>query len=111
MNELSGINLLVQGGAGALVTLVALLIFRGNLVPRSVLQDVRKDRDDRIAELVKDRDMWREAHRESEAARIEAQNQVGELVELARVADHVLRAIRGEVSGDAMDRSVAAPPS
>lgn len=110
MTELLGVNV-ASGGAVALVTLVVLLIFFGKLVPRSVLEDVRKDRNDRIAEVVAERDTWREAHRVSEAARIEAQSQVGELLELSRTADHVLRAIRGEVPGDAMDQTVAAPPS
>jgi hypothetical protein len=105
-----GVNI-AQGGAIALVTLVVLLIYRGRLVPRSVLDDVRTDRDARVAELVAERNAWREAYRESETARVEAQNQVGELLELSRLADRVLRAIRGEVPGDAMDQSVAAPPS
>lgn len=109
MNELLGVNV-AQGGAAALVTLVVLLILMGRLVPRSVLEDVRKDRDARVSEVLSERDTWRDAHRESEAARMEAQAQVGELLELSRTADHVLRAIRGEVPGDAMDQ-VAAPPS
>lgn len=110
MNELMGINI-AQGGAIALVTLIVLLILRGNLVPRSVVEDVRQDRNDRIQALVAERDAWRDAYRESEAARVESQAQVGELLELSRTADHVLRAIRGEVPGDAMDKPVAAPPS
>lgn len=110
MSELLGVNV-AQGGAAAIVALVVLLILLGRLVPRSVLEDVRKDRNERIAEVVAERDTWREAHRVSEAARIEAQSQVGELLELSRTADHVLRSIRGEVHGDAMDQSVAAPPS
>lgn len=111
MNELTAIGVLLPGGAGAIVTLIVLLILKGHLVARSVLEDVRKDRDDRVAELVRERNDWREAYRESETARVEAQNQVGELLELSRVADRVLRAMRGEVPGDAMDQSVAAPPS
>ncbi len=110
MNELLGINV-ASGGAAALVTLVVLLILLGRLVPRSVLEDVRKDRDARVAEALAERDTWRKAHQESEAARIEAQNQVGELLELSRTADRVFRALRGEVPGDAMDPTVAAPPS
>ncbi|MYW43037.1 hypothetical protein [Streptomyces sp. SID161] len=111
MTELTGVNVLVQGGAAALVTLIVLLILRGGLVSRAVLEDVRKDRDARLAELAAERDAWREAHRQSEGARIKAQAQVGELLELSRVADHVLRSLRGEVHGDAMDSTVAAPPS
>ena len=111
MNELSAIGVLLPGGAGAIVTLIVLLILRGNLVSRAVLEDVRKDRDARVAEIASERDSWREAYKESEAARVQAQNQVGELLELSRFADRALRAIRGEVPGDAMDQSVAAPPS
>lgn len=111
MSEISGVTLLMQGGAWTIVAFVVLLVFRGNLVPRSVLEDVRKDRDARIAEVIGERNTWRDAHKESEAARIDAQHQVGELLELSRTADHVLRALRGEVPGDAMDQSVAAPPS
>lgn len=110
MNELLGLNV-AQGGAVALIGFVALLIFRGNLVPRSVVDDVRKDRDDRLQSLVAERDAWREAYRVSETARMESQAQVGELLELSRTAEHVLRSIRGEVPGDAMDKPVAAPPS
>ncbi|NUS25013.1 MAG: hypothetical protein HOV92_12430 [Streptomyces sp.] len=110
MSELLGVNV-AQGGAIGLLSLVVLLILLGRLVPRSVLEDVRKDRNDRIAEVVAERDTWREAHRVSESARIEAQAQVGELLELSRTADHVLRTLRGEVHGDAMDQPVAAPPS
>lgn len=110
MSELMGINV-AQGGAVAILALVVLFIIRGSLVPRSVLDDVRKDRDTRVAEILAERDTWRDAHRESERARVEAQSQVGELLELSRTADHVLRSLRGEVPGDAMDQSVAAPPS
>lgn len=111
MSELSGAGILLQGGAWAIVTLIVLLILRGKLVSRSVLDDVRQDRDARVAEAIAEKNTWREAHQQSEAARMEAQAQVGELLELSRTADHVLRAIRGEVPGDAMDSPVAAPPS
>jgi hypothetical protein len=110
VNELLGVPV-AEGGAAAIVTLVVLLIIIGRLVPRSVVEDVRKDRDDRLAAALAERDAWREAYRVSEAARMESQAQVGELLELSRTAEHVLRAIRGEVPGDAMDQSVAAPPS
>ncbi len=111
MTELSGVNVFMQGGAMAIVTFIVLLIIRGSLVPRSVLEDVRSDRDARIAEVLAERDTWRDAHKESEAARIEAQAQLGEMLEFSRTADQAFRAIRGEVHGDAMDQSVAAPPS
>ncbi|NUS82774.1 MAG: hypothetical protein HOY75_08470 [Streptomyces sp.] len=110
MSEMFGIKI-AEVGPASIVVFVVLLILLGRLVPRSVLEDVRKDRDARVAEVLAERDTWRDAHRESEAARIEAQAQVGELLELSRTADHVLRSLREGVHGDAMDQSVAAPPS
>ena len=110
MSEL-GVNALIQGGAWSIVTLVVLLVLRGNLVSRAVLEDVRKDRNERLAELTADRDKWRDAYLESEKGRMEAQAQAGELLELSRTAAHALVSIRGEVHGDAMDPEVAAPPS
>ncbi|NUS16301.1 MAG: hypothetical protein HOY69_33705 [Streptomyces sp.] len=114
MNDLAG-SLLVQGGATAVLVVVVLLILRGRLVPRSVLEDIRADRDARIAELAAERDSWRAAHDRSEVARHIAQDQAGELLELARTADHMLRSLpvspRPSVEGvsDALAQVVAPP--
>jgi hypothetical protein len=45
---------IVQGGAVAVLLAVLWLVYTGRLVPRSTLEDVRKDRDDRIAEAERD---------------------------------------------------------
>ena len=109
MNELLGVNA-AQGGAAAIVVLVVLLILLGRLVPRSVLEDVRADRDARLAEIAQERDTWRDAHKESESARQVAQDQVGELLELSRTADHLLRSLpHPEGVTDDLDR--LPPPS
>ncbi|WP_354643837.1 hypothetical protein [Kitasatospora camelliae] len=99
MLEVTAVGAL-QGGAAGLVALIVLLILRGNLVPRSVLDDVRADRDARLAELAAERDTWREAHKVSEEARHVAQDQAGELLELSRTADYFLRSLprAGEVT-------------
>ncbi|MFI6510147.1 hypothetical protein ACIBCT_21285 [Streptosporangium sp. NPDC050855] len=47
---------IVQGGAAVLLAAFVWLIGTGRLVPRSVLEDARKDRDERIAQAEKDRD-------------------------------------------------------
>jgi hypothetical protein len=83
----------VQGGAVTVVMAIVVLILRGHLVPASVLRDLRADRDARIAEVAAERDTWRAAHQISEEARHTAQAQVGELLELSRTADHVLRSL------------------
>jgi len=101
-------------GAAALVAIVVLLVLLGRLVPRSVLEDVRTDRDTRLAELAQERDTWREAHAVSEEARREAQDQSAELLELSKVAAHFFSALprAGEVKADAQDDqgSTAWPP-
>ena len=110
MNELLGVNA-AQGGAAAIVVLVVLLILLGRLVPRSVLEDVRADRDARLAEIAQERDTWRDAHKESESARQVAQDQVGELLELSRTADHLLRSLpHPEGVTDELDRLPPPPP-
>jgi hypothetical protein len=101
-------------GAAALVGVVVLLVLTGRLVPRSHLSDLRADRDARIQEIAGERDTWRDAHQVSEEARREAQDQVGELLELSRTADHVLRSLPrpGEVTASARKMDQASiPPS
>lgn len=83
----------VQGGAVTVVATIVMLILRGNLVPHSVIRDLRTDLSARIQELAAERDTWRAAHQASEEARHVAQAQVGELLELSRTADHLLRSL------------------
>ncbi|MEV6165804.1 hypothetical protein AB0L71_28595 [Streptomyces sp. NPDC052052] len=79
--ELMGINV-AQGGAVALLTLVVLMVLTGRLVPRRTYDD-----------LLKERDTWREAHTESEAARASERAQTQELLELSRTSAHALQAL------------------
>lgn len=83
----------VQGGAAGLVVLVVILILRGALVPRSVVRDLRADRDTRIAEIMHERDTWRAAYETSEAGRHLAEAQAAELLELSRTATHLLASL------------------
>lgn len=69
-------------GAGGLLTIVILMVLMGKLVPRRTLDDALRDRDD-----------WRQAHKVSEAGRIELQQQVGELLELSRTTSTFIQAI------------------
>lgn len=72
-------------GAGALVVLAVIALFRGWLVPRSHVDDLRADRDARFSELIKERDDWKTAYFDSEKSRGVLAEQVGEFTELARV--------------------------
>lgn len=81
MNEIFGINP-VEGGATALLVLVVLMILTGRLVPRRILEDT-----------IADRDNWRQAYLESEAARRVEHEQTGELLEMAKIGGHILTAL------------------
>lgn len=114
MSELlSGVDI-TQGGAVAILAIVALLVFMGRIVPRRYLEDLRADRDARLREIAAERDMWRDAHRKSEEERHVAQGQVGQLLELSRTASHVLMALpqpgQGVTAGAPVDATTTAPP-
>lgn len=81
MSEIFGINA-GNAGAVALLTLVVLLILTGRLVPRRTHEDTLADRD-----------TWRKAFMESEAARKVEHEQVEELLELAKLGGHILTAL------------------
>jgi hypothetical protein len=107
VSELAGLGI-VQGGAAAVLGIVVLFILLGRLVPRRAVDDLREDYAARIAELIAERDMWRTAHGVSEEARHEDQQQVRELMEVARTADHVLRALPTRSSEEVSDAPMAA---
>ncbi|MFJ6729349.1 hypothetical protein ACIQPQ_31055 [Streptomyces sp. NPDC091281] len=81
MNEIFGVNP-TDAGAVALLTLVVLFILTGRLIPRKTHEDV-----------ITDRDNWRAAYLESEAARKVEHDQTGELIEMARLGGHILTAL------------------
>jgi hypothetical protein len=99
VSEVFGVN---PGDAGAvtLLVVVVLLVLTGRLIPRRTHEDALADRDN-----------WRSAFFESEAARKVEHEQVEELLEMAKLGGHILTALprpgqadEGEVSGgDRMD--------
>ncbi|MGW5130345.1 hypothetical protein [Streptomyces sp. NPDC004135] len=90
MSEIFGINP-VEGGATALLVLVVLLILTGRLVPRRIHEDA-----------IADRDNWRQAYLESEAARRVEHEQTGELIEMAKLGGNILAALppAGQADGE-----------
>lgn len=65
-----------------LAAFVVFCIIKGWLVPRSTHQDV-----------IKDRDLWRKAYQESEAARVASQQQNAELMEIGRTTQALVVAL------------------
>lgn len=76
----------LDGSPWALVAVVVMLIYLGRLVPRSVLEDVRNDREIRLAEVRAERDDWK-------AAAVELRKQNGLLLEQGKSSLKLLRAL------------------
>lgn len=81
-----------QLGAGALVTVVVLLILSGRLVPRRALQDAQADRD-----------YWRQAHDTQQQITLKQGMSVERLLVLSETSAHALQEIQAAV-GDRGDR-------
>jgi hypothetical protein len=67
---------------GTLLTLVFLMVMRGDLVPRRTHEETRADRD-----------TWRKAWEASEEARRVQAAQLSDLMELAKTTDSFIRSL------------------
>lgn len=83
-----------QVALGAVVTLVIVSLIRGWLVPRSVMEDRIRDKDERIAALEKERDLWQKAHSISEEGRAVLKAQNGELIRGQEIANRFMDSAR-----------------
>lgn len=83
----------IQTGAVAVLVWVFRRIVRGELVARSVLEDVRKDRDERVADARETTALFQAAASESERARSVQAGQVSQLLELGRISEALLRSL------------------
>lgn len=92
MNDLIGTGIgAVDVGAGGLVFLFVLSILRGWIVPRSVLDDVRADRDVRLAAERADKEHWRSVAETST-------EQVKTLLSVTQVTTQVLQSLPAPVA-------------
>lgn len=76
-----------------LVGAVVRLVTSGRLTPRSTLEDLRADRDARVAEAVSREKSWRDAYLTSQATMALMSTQINELMTVARLSGAVFRAI------------------
>lgn len=90
---ISAVITVIQGGAVAILVWVFRKVIAGGLVARSVLEDVRKDRDERIADAQETSHLWQAALIESEKARMVHSGQVNQLLETGRIAEALLRSL------------------
>jgi hypothetical protein len=83
----------VQGGFGAIVAFGIGLVLTGRLVPRSTLKDLRKDRDDRVAEARSEAQVWREAYESAKRANEALAVQLHQMLEVGHTTSSVLRSL------------------
>jgi hypothetical protein len=85
---------IVQGGAAGILTFVVLAILVGRLVPRKSLEDVRADRDARLAREEKRGDEWRAtALAQEERADVQAR-QIELLLEANRTTNALIEGLK-----------------
>jgi hypothetical protein len=84
----------VQGGAVAVLILAVIGILTGRIVPRRSLEDVRLDRDERIAEERKRGDEWRAAAQAQDARNDLLSQQVSQLLDAARTTNSLIEGLR-----------------
>lgn len=84
---------LANVGAGTVVIIIVISILRGWLVPRRVMQDRMSDKDRSLADVRRERDLWRSAAQAKDATIAVQARQFDELYEAARVTRDILSAI------------------
>lgn len=80
-------------GFAGLVALAIVLIFRGDIVPKSTVEAMRTDRDAIITATKEENKMLKEAYKFSEEARKVGAEADKELLELGRTTVHLLESI------------------
>lgn len=82
-----------QISAGVLLALVVVLVLTGRLVPRRQLEDLREDRDARLAAADRQVETWKAAYEAAVQSRRTAEDHVTQLMETARAAQDLIRAL------------------
>lgn len=85
--------LVVQGSAVTILAGVVLAIIRGWLVPRKTLEDVRADRDARVAAAEAREEQWRQAYLTGQDTIRQLTQQHDELLEIGRTNSAVIQAL------------------
>ena len=88
-------------GATGLLALVVVMIFRGSLVPRSTVDQMRADKDQQI-------EMWKAAYERLETAVTTKDQQITALMDASRTTTQVLQAVH-MAAGSNSGRSAHVP--
>lgn len=90
--DLTSVSWLPTSATGV-VALVVFMILTGRLVPRSTIEDSRKDWNERLAEARAEATKWENAARLAQEANVVQADQIEQLMEVARTAEHLLLAL------------------
>lgn len=90
---LSG-EFLRQGGAVAVLIVFVVAILTGRLRPNRAVQEVRIDRDERLADAREQIALWRDAYQISEHNRERQEVLIRDILEISRASAAILEAIR-----------------
>jgi len=83
----------LQASAGALVTLIVVLIVTGKLVWHKQLKDVREDAEKRVAQANAETSRWRSAYEYSEEARRIDAKHAEHLLDLGYASNRIISAL------------------
>lgn len=72
-------------------------LFKGKIVPRSVVQDIRRDRDERLAESLQIIELWKDAAEKRDQALLELAPMLRELAENGRTVVTLVEALKQAV--------------
>ncbi len=76
---------------------VVYALFKGKIVPRSVVEDVRRDRDERLAESLQIIGLWKDAAEKRDQALLELTPMLRELAENGRTVVALVEALKQAV--------------
>lgn len=89
------------GFTGILLTIVIAVVYaliKGNLVARRVLEDVRKDRDERLKDTLEVIDTWKDAVKKRDDIIAEILPTLNEIKDLAKTNIHLIESLKSAVS-------------
>lgn len=92
MGSLLGVSWL-QWSAGAIVVLAVVMVLTGRLVPSRAVKELRKDRDERVAEVRAEVQVWRDAYMTLLKTQDVTVHYLGQLTEVGSTMNALLKAL------------------
>jgi methyl-accepting chemotaxis protein len=98
MEKFSWITWIFDGGSIGIVVWIIYAILKGKLRPQSYVDEIRRDRDERIEQYKQEMDKWVEAFQTSQAAAGQFQEGIREVTEASRTVKQLIEALKGSAA-------------